>query len=94
MPQVTCINKTDRQNPWERIQRFGGPNPDGTQWRLTHPEMVAAVENNAYGPFYVERPVGDRVYLIVAVSQYGNKYVKTQADGDQPNNLLNLPECR
>jgi hypothetical protein len=23
----------------------------------------------------------------------GNKYIKTQNDGDQPNNLLSLPEC-
>ena len=30
---------------------------------------------------------------VVAVSRFGNKYIKTEADGDQPNNLLSLPEC-
>ncbi|HFR4624887.1 DUF3892 domain-containing protein [Klebsiella pneumoniae] len=31
--------------------------------------------------------------MIVAVSASGNKYLKTQNDGEQPNNLLSLPEC-
>ena len=29
----------------------------------------------------------------VAVSHYGNKYLKTENDGEQPDNLLALPEC-
>ena len=33
------------------------------------------------------------VWVIVAISQHGNKYIKTKPDGDQPNNLLSLPEC-
>lgn len=36
---------------------------------------------------------GRAVDIIVAVSRFGNKYIKTEADGDQPNNLLSLPEC-
>jgi hypothetical protein len=93
MPEVKCINKTDRPNPWERIRNIGGVNADGTRWRLTQAEAVVAIENNTYGEFYVEQPRGDRVGVIVAVSRFGNKYVKTTADGDEPNNLLALPEC-
>lgn len=37
---------------------------------------------------------GDKVKVITATSRYGNKYVKTEADGDEPNNLLSLPECK
>jgi hypothetical protein len=38
--------------------------------------------------------VGGRpVRVIVAVSRFGNKYLKTEADGAEPNNLLSLPEC-
>jgi len=33
------------------------------------------------------------VDVVVAKSQYGHKYLKTVADGEQPNNLLSLPEC-
>jgi hypothetical protein len=31
--------------------------------------------------------------VIVAISRYGHKYLKTVADGEQPNNLLSLYEC-
>lgn len=90
--QITCINKTDRFNPHERIRAVGGRNPDGTRWKMTQEQAIAAIEQGRYA-FYVERPPGDRVGVVVAVSAQGNKYIKTQADGDQPNNLLSLPEC-
>lgn len=93
MPRVSCINKTNRQSSWESIQNFGGVNADGTRWKLSLPLMVSAIENDTYGEMYVERPAGDRVKCVVAVSAHGHKYVKTVADGDWPNNLLSLPEC-
>jgi hypothetical protein len=34
------------------------------------------------------------VWVVVATSQHGNKYIKTTADGEQPNNLLSLPARR
>lgn len=92
MPQVDCVVKTDRQNPHERIQFLGGPNPNGARWKLSQPDVVEAIEKNTYGEFFVDR-AGRRVRLIVAVSQWGNKYVKTEADGVQPDNLLALPTC-
>jgi hypothetical protein len=36
---------------------------------------------------------GQATWVIVAFSAAGNKYVKTQNGGEQPNNLLGLPEC-
>jgi hypothetical protein len=61
MPRVTCINKTDRYNAWERIHRFGGQNQDGSVWRLSSAQMIAAIKSGEYGDFYVEQPRGDRV---------------------------------
>lgn len=90
--RVQCINKSDRFNPHERILNIGGVNPDGSRWRMTQPAAIADIESRKYS-FYVERPAGDRVDVVVAVSAHGNKYLKTTADGDQPNNLLSLPEC-
>jgi hypothetical protein len=90
--RVECINKTDRYNPHERIQNIGGGNADGTSWKLPQPPAIEGIESGKWH-FYVERPTGDRVDVVVARSAAGNKYLKTTADGDQPNNLLSLPEC-
>jgi hypothetical protein len=90
--RVECVNKTDRFNPHERIRSIGGANPDRTRWKLSEDEAIAGIERGEWA-FYVERPVGDRVDVVIATSAYGHKYLKTTADGDQPNNLLSLPEC-
>jgi hypothetical protein len=89
--QILCINKTDRPNPHERITHIGGINPNGQRWRITQQEAVAGIENGTW-QFHVR--VGSRdVKVIVSLSQYGNKYIKTEADGYLPDNLLSLPEC-
>lgn len=90
--RIQCINKDDRDNPYERITHVGGQNADGTRWKITQRQAIQGDESGKWA-FYVERPTGDRVRVIVATSPYGNKYLKTEADGDQPNNLLSLPEC-
>ncbi len=90
--QIGCINKEDRYNSREAITHVGGVNPDGTRWKFTQQRAIQAIENNEY-KFYVERPSGDIVWVVVAVSAAGNKYLKTEGDGDEPNNLLSLPEC-
>jgi hypothetical protein len=89
--QVLCINKSDRYNPHERITHLGGKNGDGSAWKLTQQGMVEGIENGSWS-FYVSRG-GGTVDVIVAASRFGNKYVKTTADGEQPDNLLSLPEC-
>lgn len=90
--QVTCINKSDRPNPHERILRIGGGQTVLGSWRKSQQDAIAEIEAGTNG-FFVHVD-GKSVWVIVATSRYGNKYLKTEADGEQPNNLLNLPECR
>ena len=89
--RIDCVNKADRPNAWERISHVGGPDWDGNRWKLTQQEAIQRIENGTYD-FYVEGG-GHRVRVIVSTSRFGNKYLKTEADDVEPNNLLSLPEC-
>ncbi|UUF14292.1 MULTISPECIES: DUF3892 domain-containing protein [Flavobacterium] len=91
--EIKCINKSDRYNIHERIQNIGGLNPDGTKWKLTLAEAIQGIENKKW-LFYVNNVYGQRVNVIIATTANGNKYLKTEADTTEKNNLLELPECR
>ena len=85
--EVKCINKTDRYNAHERIKAIGG----GGSWKHTQEQAIKWIEDGSFS-YYVNKG-GHIVDVIIATSQYGHKYIKTTADGEQPNNLLSLPEC-
>ena len=90
--EIDCINKSDRPNPHERITHVGGPNPNGTRWKLTQEKAIQGIRAGTWS-FFVRRGVS-AVEVVVAVSRWGHYYLKTQADGEMPDNLLSLPECR
>src|SRR4051812_21320210 len=87
--EIKCVNKTNRISPHERITHVGGYSDKA--WKITQESAIAFIENGEW-EFYV-RVGGNSVNVIVAVSRFGNKYLKTENDGEQPNNLLSLPEC-
>ena len=89
--EVKCINKSNRTSAHERITHIGGLNGDGTRWKLTQESAIDGIESGKW-EFYVNVD-SERVGVIVSTSSQGNKYLRTQSDGELPNNLLSLPEC-
>lgn len=88
--RVRWVDKPFRSDPRRRILAVGGVEADGGHWRLTQEQAIAAIGTGDLA-LYVEDPVGDAVPVVVARRGTG-KYLKTEADGDLPNNLLSLPE--
>jgi hypothetical protein len=89
--EIKCINKTDRSDPHERISDVGGVNADGTPWRLTEDAAIAGIKNGTWRSW--TQGGGKSVWVTIAESAAGHPYLKTEADGIHPNNLLALPPC-
>lgn len=89
--EISCINKEDRNNPYERIISIGGIH-GGSRWKKSQQEAILGIQSGEY-EFFVNKPPHGEVKVIIATSQYGNKYIKTESDGNEPNNLLSLIEC-
>lgn len=88
--QIKCINKNPRFDPYNAITHVGGYTD--RPWKYTLQDAIRFIERGE-AQFYVELNIFKQVDVIVATSRAGNKYLKTTADGDAPNNLLSLPEC-
>jgi hypothetical protein len=89
--EIKCVNKRDRPNPHERITHVGGYG--GTPWKLAQEDAIGKIERREWD-FYVALPGTTKtVWVEIGISRYGNKYLRTQGDDDQRNNLLSLPEC-
>lgn len=75
----------------ERILGLGCYSPTNVFMTFTEAQVIDMIENH-HDTFYVERPTGHVVELVVAERE-GRKFVKTEADGEKPDNLLSLPTC-
>ena len=88
---IRCINRSDLLNHDRRIRSVGGVNPDGAHWKISVFEAIEAIESGRWS-FYIRE--GDRdIEVVVAVSKYGSKYLKSSIDPLHPESLLALPEC-
>jgi len=90
--RIRHVVKTDRPSAHEQIQASCGIKPDGSHWSLTQNEAISQVEEGT-SIFYVERAGGRRLDVIVAMDLHAHKYLKTVADGQQPDELFYLPNC-
>jgi len=90
--RISCINNSDRTSAHERITHVGGLSGDGSRWKFTESKAIDGIKGGEYS-FYVSKPDGHTVEVVVAKTAQGAEYLKTDADGEKPNNLLSLPEC-
>ncbi len=86
--RITCVNKDDRQNPYERIKYVGLYGEPG---KFTQQQIVKWIDSNQHR-FYVLQG-GRSVNVVTATSRFGHRYIKTETDYQEQNNLLLLPEC-
>jgi hypothetical protein len=86
--QVTCITP-DGSDADQRIDAIGGT--DGNGWKLLIDAAITGIESGQWTFWtYADGRAAD---VIVAKRSNGRKYLKTTADGIEPNNLLKLPRC-
>lgn len=89
--RVECVVRTDRVSPHHRIRAIGGSGRDGKAWRLSEEAAIAAIEHEQ-ASFYVERPKGHRIDLVVGQG-LGKTFLKAEPDLESPDILLGLPDC-
>ena len=88
--QISCIGRDGRFELGERITHVGGERDTG-RWQITQQEAIEHIENHDF-KFWLR--VGDKsVWVMVAESPSGAKYLKTEADGSASHDLLSLPDC-
>lgn len=90
--KIQCIKKSDRSNPHDRITHIGFKDLDNSLVIITHAEAIERMENGIC-QFYIDKD-GISIDVFVTTTRFWHKYIKTARDGDQPNNLLDLPDCR
>jgi hypothetical protein len=91
--RITCINKSGgyHDNPHAAISHYGWLYSSEKRGKMTR---IQAVEWIGKGnDAYVENAYGNKAYCYVRTSTNGVKFLQTQSDGRDTNNLLELPEC-
>ncbi|WP_426671128.1 DUF3892 domain-containing protein [Mucilaginibacter sp. McL0603] len=89
--QISFINKRgDHYEPHERISHIGGINHNRGLWKLSEYDAINSI---SYGEFDFFVLVNGQPVTVIIAEHEGRQYLKTEADGYSPDNLLALPEC-
>jgi hypothetical protein len=86
---VSCIRRVAHYNAHEGITHLGGPGGGG--WLLTREQVIANIESRT-NTFFTLAADGKRADIGVVDGLTG-KYVRTYADKEWSDNLLNLAQC-
>lgn len=86
--KVKWIDRCDASSAHQRINHIGG-SEGKFQWKHTNTQAILFIEDEQFD-YYVEMNAR-AVKLKVGRTADGHKFLKTEADGDEPQHLLNLP---
>ncbi len=88
--KVRCIQKSNRHEIHNIIEFIGGLNSNGTNWKVSQKRAIQGMESGKW-EFYVE--IDGKIANVIIATNNGLKYIKTESDNLESNNLLNLPNC-
>ncbi|WP_406723870.1 DUF3892 domain-containing protein [Streptomyces sp. GD-15H] len=87
--RVTHVRKREPGSDVVRVRELAGQHPDGTWWRFTTAQVIAAIQ--ARESFCVEPAPGQRVAVRVVRRSDGRPYLRTEDNDTTGDNLLSLP---
>jgi hypothetical protein len=93
--RITCIRKDNgfHENPYTAVSEIGWVNlANGNFGKSTRIQVYDWVMQG--GIAYVTDSKGNTAKLIGAETEKGTKYVKTESDNVETDNLLRLDECK
>lgn len=86
--RITCIEQASSGAP---ISAVGGKNPDGSRWTVPVGQAVRMLESGRFR--FTVQVEGHDTEVVIGRSATGRKYLRTESDTTQINNLLSLPQC-
>ena len=85
--EITCII-SDNNDEDRRIQKIGG-----TGWIQSLDSAIESIEDETFSYYVMDKDTEKRLEIIIA-ERNNRKYLKTETDGVEPNNLLELDVCK
>jgi hypothetical protein len=87
--KVNWVDLSDQDDPYQRIRNIGG-NSKGLEWKHTCAQALLFIDRGEF--CYCVEQDDLALKLKVGLAPDGAKFLKTDADSDQPQSLLSLAE--
>lgn len=88
--QIKFVHTSTDSNSPQQIRYIGGVDPAGVRWRLSEADAIAGMESGNWR-FYATID-GHAVWLTIAHTPDGHKYLKAMTDAVTPDPLLSLSD--